>query len=668
MMIQTSDSLISRADLLYAKGRCDEAVDLLTDSLARDPSQGDVATRLAEFLIDSGWHARALEFLKDTDADENNGWVLLLRGRCHEALGNFACADDLADQLLTQDRQRANALALKARVAVGSQEIDKAERLFQEAIVCDPGCGMAWYGRACLRRQQGDIQAHHTFIEKAFLALPQSKEISIAFHENGLATGDFPQIESVFREALARQPMNRRLHFFLIDILLRQSKNVEALTEIESAIVDFGADEKMLAAALNIRAWLAPMSIPAQPKLGGSVSLCMIVKNEQSHLARCLRSVKPLVDEMIVVDTGSSDHTLDIARIFGAKVYDFPWKNDFSKARNFSLSKAAGDWILVLDADETISVKDYEEFRRILKLSQRRPDAYRIQTRNYSNQANTVGFNSNRGAFSEEQGLGWSPSDKVRIFTNDSRIRFAHPVHELVEPSLLKLKIQVHSCSVVVHHYGTLQDDNTLEKTKTYRELGRKKLKKNRISPDAIKESAIQSAKLGKHAEALDLWRRFIRLQPHAAEAYVNIGSACWNLARYAEAVSFAEKALLLDPLLKEAKFNLAISLLLLGRGGEGKAFLERLLGEQPDYTAAQFMLCVAHICMQERPQAEIFFRKLRSLPIGDYIGESFLDISKRFLSASRTDDARLILNTALSFGCETPAIRVLLEECRAAS
>jgi hypothetical protein len=76
--------------------------------------------------------------------------------------------------------------------------------------------------------------------------------------------------------------------------------------------VDFGGDERMLAAALNIRARLGPMSIPATPKPGGSVSLCMIVKNEQDHLARCLRSVKPLVDEMIVVDTGSSDYTLDM--------------------------------------------------------------------------------------------------------------------------------------------------------------------------------------------------------------------------------------------------------------------------------------------------------------------------------------------------------------------
>jgi tetratricopeptide (TPR) repeat protein len=154
-----------------------------------------VVTRLAEFLIDSGRHARAFEFLKNAMADKNNARALLLRGLCHEASGNFSCAEDIADQLLAQARQRPNALALKARVAVGFQKYDKAERLFQEAIACDPGCGMAWYGRACLWRQQGDIHAYHTFIKKAFLALPQSREISIAFYESGLTTGDLAQIE-----------------------------------------------------------------------------------------------------------------------------------------------------------------------------------------------------------------------------------------------------------------------------------------------------------------------------------------------------------------------------------------------------------------------------------------------------------------------------------------
>jgi len=78
---------------------------------------------------------------------------------------------------------------------------------------------------------------------------------------------------------------------------------------------------------------------------------------------------------------------------------------------------------LVLDADEVISNKDQGAFRQVLEESKDWPAAYRLQTRNYSYQANTVGFRQNKGEYTEEQGIGWFPSDKVRMFTNDPRIR-----------------------------------------------------------------------------------------------------------------------------------------------------------------------------------------------------------------------------------------------------
>ncbi|WP_054739610.1 glycosyltransferase family 2 protein [Cellulosilyticum ruminicola] len=85
-----------------------------------------------------------------------------------------------------------------------------------------------------------------------------------------------------------------------------------------------------------------------------TISLVMIVKNEEANLPRCLESVQGIVDEIVIVDTGSEDNTKEIAKQFGAKVYDFEWCNDFSAARNYALSKATGDWNLVLDADEYI--------------------------------------------------------------------------------------------------------------------------------------------------------------------------------------------------------------------------------------------------------------------------------------------------------------------------
>ncbi|HSY43513.1 MAG TPA: glycosyltransferase family 2 protein [Candidatus Acidoferrum sp.] len=99
-----------------------------------------------------------------------------------------------------------------------------------------------------------------------------------------------------------------------------------------------------------------------RPKL----SLAMIVKNEARCLARCLHSIKQVVDEIVIVDTGSKDDTVKIATEFDGKISHFDWINDFSAARNFALERAGGDWILVLDADEFASEALGKEIREFI--------------------------------------------------------------------------------------------------------------------------------------------------------------------------------------------------------------------------------------------------------------------------------------------------------------
>ena len=94
-----------------------------------------------------------------------------------------------------------------------------------------------------------------------------------------------------------------------------------------------------------------------------SISLCMIVKNEEETLERCLNCVKDIADEIIIVDTGSTDKTKEIAYNFTDKVYDFKWCDDFSKARNFSFSKATKEYIMWLDADDIILEKDITKLK-----------------------------------------------------------------------------------------------------------------------------------------------------------------------------------------------------------------------------------------------------------------------------------------------------------------
>src|SRR5574343_299448 len=98
------------------------------------------------------------------------------------------------------------------------------------------------------------------------------------------------------------------------------------------------------------------------------LSACLMVKNEEENLPRCLNSIKDVVDEIIIVDTGSTDSTIEIAKEYTDKIYIHPWENNFSKHRNQSISYATGDWILIIDADEELiihpksSVKQFKEF------------------------------------------------------------------------------------------------------------------------------------------------------------------------------------------------------------------------------------------------------------------------------------------------------------------
>ncbi|WP_394885803.1 glycosyltransferase [Clostridium butyricum] len=98
------------------------------------------------------------------------------------------------------------------------------------------------------------------------------------------------------------------------------------------------------------------------------ISLCMIVKNEECTLEKCLISVEKFVDEIVIVDTGSIDKTKEIAMKYTSKVYDFEWCNDFAKARNFSIEKSTNDWVLILDADEVVEKLDINRIKEFCKV------------------------------------------------------------------------------------------------------------------------------------------------------------------------------------------------------------------------------------------------------------------------------------------------------------
>ncbi len=163
------------------------------------------------------------------------------------------------------------------------------------------------------------------------------------------------------------------------------------------------------------------------------ISVCMIVLNEEAVLARCLDSLQGLYDELIVVDTGSTDATKDIAKRYTQQVFDFEWVDDFSAARNFSLSKASCDYIYVADADEVINAENHTLF---LQLKQVLLPEVEVVEMAYDNQlSNCTTSNFNR-------------EYRPKLFRRLRNFQFADPIHEV-----LRVDPIVYRSNVVVEHY-----------------------------------------------------------------------------------------------------------------------------------------------------------------------------------------------------------------------
>lgn len=148
-----------------------------------------------------------------------------------------------------------------------------------------------------------------------------------------------------------------------------------------------------------------------------SLSLCMIVKNEEKTLSRCLDSVKNIVDEIIIVDTGSSDQSIEIAKHYGSKIYHFQWVDDFSAARNFAFSHAQKDYILTMDADDVFSEADSKKLQELKQTITPTIDAVTMKY--------LAGF--------DESGNVLVSLRQVRMVRRENQFKWQGAVHEYLE-------------------------------------------------------------------------------------------------------------------------------------------------------------------------------------------------------------------------------------------
>jgi glycosyltransferase involved in cell wall biosynthesis len=239
-----------------------------------------------------------------------------------------------------------------------------------------------------------------------------------------------------------------------------------------------------------------------------SISLCMIVKNEEHNLYDCLKSIESVVDEMIIVDTGSSDKTIEIAKSFGATVLEMEWEDDFAKARNLSIKDAKSEWILWMDADDRTPKSS---LRHIADLKNRARDCvYSFTIRN-----------------EKPNGTG-TEFLQARLFPNHKGLTFERPVHEQVMLSALRIGLKMERATdVVVEHHGYA--DPTELRQKAARNV--KILEKNL---EIYGNDAVTFVELGDsyniledNETALSWYEKTVSL-PDAERAFSDVCSQAW--------------------------------------------------------------------------------------------------------------------------------------------
>ncbi len=289
------------------------------------------------------------------------------------------------------------------------------------------------------------------------------------------------------------------------------------------------------------------------------LSLCMIVKDEARALPKCLQSAKKLVDEIVVLDTGSTDKTPQIAREHGAKVHDFQWCNDFSAARNEALKYVTGDWVLVLDADETLVPGIMPQLKEA------------IQGEEY------LLINLVR----HEVGAIQSPYSMVsRLFRNHPNIHFSRPYHALVDDSVVEILRQEpdwvigYLQGVAIEHQG-YQQDAISQKNKTTKALAAMEdyLASNPQDPYVYSKLGALYVEMGKVTQGVELLEQGIALlqQNHSLpnsenginedilyELYYHLGIANNRLKIDRQAIHYYQEAVKLPiyPLLKLGAYN----------------------------------------------------------------------------------------------------------------
>lgn len=323
---------------------------------------------------------------------------------------------------------------------------------------------------------------------------------------------------------------------------------------------------------LTIASLNAPLQRPPQ-----RVSLCMIMRDEEEHLPRCLESVRDAVDEIVIVDTGSTDRSVEIAESFGARVLHERWQGDFAAPRNTGIEAATGDWILVLDADEELI--DGGRIRDLLHDDA--IEGYCLR------EVNFIG---------EERGIESVVNSAFRLFRNRPAYRYSGALHEqimgTVDPEGGRVTRFV---GIEIHHYGYLEPTSRArQKTDRNMAIVMEEVARKPDDSFTLFNAGVEFQRIGQFEEALDYFSRSFKALDSLKAYYASL-------------------------LLR----NIVATLNAMERWDEALDVLADALSAYPDFTDLHYLQGQIHASRREYRAAVQSFR--RAIDLGDHGGDRYL-------------------------------------------
>lgn len=279
-----------------------------------------------------------------------------------------------------------------------------------------------------------------------------------------------------------------------------------------------------------------------------TLGLSMIVKNESHTIRACLESVRDVVSQIVIADTGCTDNTCEIAREFGATIVSFAWQDHYANARNAALEPLRTDWVLVLDADEELDRETAKNIPRLLKAV---PEigAFVTPIRNYVKSRSNRGWDrlavENDGRHERaKESPAFFVHEYCRLFRRRPDIFFKGRLHELVEPQLAAAGLKSGRANFFIHHFGQLESgEEKAEKALYYHNLLHLKVQEEPNDPNGWVQLGLQEyERFHNQEEALRCLQRALELEPRAAEAWLFLAMIFVDTGRYSEALQAVER------------------------------------------------------------------------------------------------------------------------------